>query len=89
MAKRKNRVKAMQHHHDMIETIKTLEPNTTPERWQPFSDALLDVAKQALDIARRLEARGAVGRRPAEELFEQVQALLSLVPINKSEDDPE
>ena len=80
MAKRKNRVRAIQHHHDQIEATKTLEPNTTPLRWRPFSDALLDVAMQALEIALRLEARGAVARRLVEELFAQVQALPDLVP---------
>ncbi len=87
MAKRKNRVRAMQHHHGQIESIKTLEPNATPARWRPFSDALLDVAKQALDIARRLEARGAVDRRPVDQLSEQVDALLSLVPARESDDE--
>lgn len=86
MAKRKNRVRAIQHHHNQIEATKTLEPNTTPVRWRPFSDALLEVAMQALEIARRLEARGTVSRQRFEQLVAQVQALPDLVPHKDDEE---
>ena len=76
MAKRKSRVKPLAHHREQLETLKTLEPNTTPARWRAFSDTLLDVAIQALEIAQSLEA----GKKPRRQQVERLVMLVAHLP---------
>lgn len=72
MPKRTDRTRAMDHELRQLEMLKTLEPNGTPARWRAFSDGLVDVALEALRVARELEA----GRKPDRW---QVAHLVSLV----------
>lgn len=86
MAKRKNRVKPIEHHQQQLEALKTLEPISTPERWRAFSAGLVDVAIQALELVRQLEKSGRLGRQQVDTLFAQVQALPERIPRKADED---
>jgi hypothetical protein len=89
MAKRTDRRKAFRHHQEQLETLKTLDPIATPDRWKPFSDALVDIAIAALDVAYRIEA----GRKPTQgqvvALFRQVNSLLAHAPEKEDGHEPD
>jgi len=70
----------MDHELHQLETLKTLEPNTTPVRWRPFSDALVDVAVEALRIARELEAGRKLDRYQIQHLVSLVRRLPDATP---------
>lgn len=57
MTKRKDRIRPIEHEMRQLENLKTLPPNMTPVKYKALSEALIDVAKAALDIVRALEAR--------------------------------
>jgi len=87
MPRRDSRVRAIDHHLQQLERLKTLQPNATPERWRAFSDSLVDVAIEALRLARTLEA----GRRPDRyqvlHLMTLVQHLPDAVPPRPPQDE--
>jgi len=72
MAKRVNRLKAINHEISQLDMIRDLKPNTTPPTSQPLSDALVDVAQEALREIAKLEE----GHAP--ELM-RLQTLISLI----------
>ena len=86
MPKRTDRTRVMDHEMHQLETLKTLEPNTTPARWRPFSDALVDVAIEALRIARELEAGRKLDRYQIQHLVSLVRQLPDAAP-RKSPDE--
>jgi hypothetical protein len=55
MAKRTNRLAALDHERHQLEKLKILEPNATPDDLRALSDALIDLAVAALDEVYRLE----------------------------------
>lgn len=89
MAKRKNRVKPIEHHQAQLDALKTLEPISTPDGWRAFTDACVAVAIQALELVRRLEATGRLGRTPVDALYDLVRTLPDHVPVkgDEGEDD--
>lgn len=80
MAKRKNRLPALDHEMRQLEKLKTLEPIATSERWRAFSDQLFDIALAALGTARVLESGKRPGWRRLRELVELVNGLPDLAP---------
>lgn len=79
MAKRKSRVKPIDHERRQLENLKILTPSTTPERHHALSDSLVDVAIVALEIVRALE----VGAVPDfERLYDLVDGLEDTIPAH-------
>jgi hypothetical protein len=86
MAKRPNRLPPIDHEQRQLETLKALQPNTTPQRYRALSNGLLDVAISALDIAAALEGR----QRPGfERLYNLVDGLADLVDGGSDDSEPE
>lgn len=75
MAKRTNRLAAIDHQRRQLETLKTLDPNTTPDDLRPLSDALIDLAVAALDEVSRLEAGQPVDAQHIQTIYEMVKNL--------------
>lgn len=80
MPRRTDRLKPMDHEIRQLEALKTLSPTATPSPWQPFSDALIDVAIFALKAARTLEAGKRPGRWRLIHLVKLVTRLPDLIP---------
>ncbi len=55
MAKRNNRLKSIQHEIRQLQMLKELEPNATPDSLRPLSDALIEIAQEALQEVCQLE----------------------------------
>jgi hypothetical protein len=72
MPKRQDRLNPIKHHKDSIETLKNLEPVATPDAWRDLSDALFDIAVEALGMAYVIEA----GRRPNPQRYERLVELV-------------
>lgn len=72
MAKRVNRLKSIHHEISQLDMIKDLKPNATPPEALPLSDALVDVAQEALREVAKLE-----DGQPSELI--RLQTLMSLI----------
>ncbi len=79
MAKRQNRLKAIEHEQRQLENLKTLEPNTTPEEAQLFSRTLIDIAIAALEEVSALEAGEPPELKRLQRLYDLVEALPKLL----------
>lgn len=55
MAKRESRLKTINHEIKQLEMLRNLTPNTTPPDALPLSNALIEVAQEALNEVGRLE----------------------------------
>jgi hypothetical protein len=80
MPKRDSRIRVIEHHLAQLEALKGLQPNATPERWRAFSDGLVDVAVEALRLARELEAGRPVDRHQFMHLAALVRRLPDAAP---------
>jgi hypothetical protein len=80
MPKRINRCAPIAHHIEQLETLKTLEPIATPDKWRAFSDALVDASITSLKIVQRLESGRPFSRHQYNELIETVSGLRALIP---------
>lgn len=76
MAKRKNRLRPIEHERRQVELLKTLEPIETPAHYKPLSDALVDLVTVALEEVYDLEA----GKEPNPDRYQQMQDLLEQLP---------
>lgn len=72
MAKRVNRLKAINHEISQLDMIRDLTPNSTPPQSLPLSNALVEIAQEALHEVANLEE----GQRP--ELI-RLQKLITLI----------
>lgn len=84
MAKRPNRLPPIQHEQRQLESLKTMEPNTTPDQYQALSNGLVDVSIAALAIVGALESQG---KPDFERLYDLVDGLADLVDGDTSESD--
>jgi hypothetical protein len=86
VAKRKNRLKPLEHEGRQLENLKTLEPNTTPPALRPLSAALVDLA--ALGEVEALET----GKPPAldrlQHEYERVRRMAMGVELSDLIDSP-
>ncbi len=87
MPKRDSRIRVIEHHLRQLEALKGLQPNATPERWRPFSDGLIDLAREALRLAGELEAGRRLDRHQVMHLAALVRRLPELAPRKPSPDE--
>lgn len=87
MPKRDSRLRVFDHHLAQLEALKGLQPNATPERWRAFSDALVDVAAEALRLARELEAGRGLDRHQFMHLAALVRRLPDAAPRQPAQDE--
>jgi hypothetical protein len=76
MAKRANRLRAINHERSQIEMIKHLTPNTTLPNATPLSNHLLDIANEALREVGVLET----GKEPSFVRLKRLVALVDSLP---------
>ena len=76
MAKRVNRLKAINHEISQLEMIRDLKPNTTPKKARPLSNTLLEVAQEALYEIGRLEG----GKPPELKRLSKLMSLIDSLP---------
>lgn len=75
MAKRNNRLKSIQHEIRQLDMLKELEPNTTPTHLRPYSEALVEIAQEALNEVARVEDGDMPQLKRLSRLFELVNSL--------------
>ena len=76
MAKRVNRLKSISHEISQLDMIKDLKPNATPPNCLPLSDALIEVAKEALREVEKLEE----GHAPELIRLQQLITIIDSLP---------
>ncbi len=86
MAKRKSRINAINHELRQIEKLKILEPNTTSPEARQLSDALADIALEALNEVHFLETGESPELKRLGGLVELVDSLPELVQVNSQHD---
>ena len=87
MAKRKSRINAINHEIRQLEKLKILEPNTTRPEARQLSDALVDIALEALNEIHILETGEAPELKRLRGLIELVDSLPELVQVNSQQDE--
>lgn len=79
MPKRENRLRPIQHEINQLENLKTLEPNATATGARTFSDALIDIAIDALQEVYRLEEGQAISMGRLKSLSQRVADLPMII----------
>lgn len=82
MAKRTNRIKSIEHEMRQLENLKSLEPNSTPVKYNKLSNALIDVAVAALDLVSALEVSEG-DRLDFDSFYDRIDALDEALPGQK------
>jgi hypothetical protein len=77
MVKRTDRLKPIQHNIGQLENLKTLDPIATPDNVKPMSDALVDIAIEALMEVYHLEDGKKPNHDHLREIITKVNALIS------------
>ena len=76
MAKRVSRLKSIDHEINQLDMLRDLIPNTTPANALPLSNALIEIAQEALYEVGRLED----GQAPELKRLGKLMSLIHSLP---------
>lgn len=76
MAKRKNRLKPIDHEIKQLDMLRELEPNATPSEYRALSDQLIQLAQLALHEVHSLED----GNAPEAKRIQVLKRLIQELP---------